>query len=262
MTAKSAEFDLNLSQRLYRALTTGKEDLYQVLQDPAMEVLGALLKNPALDQLHLLALLKRRDLSEEVLRGIHRLAIVAESHELKVALAHNPHIPAPVLARLLPHLYLFELVNLCLLACVTPDQKTAAERAVIQRLPGTQLGNKLTLARRGTALLVETLLKEGDPRLMEACLDNPHLKESAIFTFLNGASASAETISTVARHSRWKHRANIRLAILRNIKAPEIWFNVFLPQLSLSDLKGLLLSNRLAPPRKKLVQDELTKRKC
>ena len=30
---------------------------------------------------------------------------------------------------------------------------------------------------------------------MEACLDNPHLKEAAIFQFLNGPSATAEGIS-------------------------------------------------------------------
>jgi hypothetical protein len=259
-TAKSATLDLNLSRRLYRALTAGREELFQVLEDPAMEVLAAALKNPVLDTNHLLVLLKRRDLSQDLLKAVYRLAQVGENHELKVAMVRHPNTPGTLLAALLPHLYLFELVNICYLPGVTPDQKIAVERAIVQRLPLTPLGNKLTLAHRGTAPVMETLLREGDPRLMQACLDSPHLKESAIFSFLNGAKASAETISMVARHPRWKNRPNLKLAILKNPKTPGIWFTLYLPQLNLADLKGLLVSGRLTPSQKKLVEDELKRR--
>ena len=87
--AKSANLDLNLSRRLYCALTAGTEGLYQALDDPSMEVLFALLKNPALNDNHLLALLNRRDLSEDLLRAVGRLGKVAGSHELTVALARK-----------------------------------------------------------------------------------------------------------------------------------------------------------------------------
>ncbi len=259
-TAKTAILDLELSRRLHRALTAGKEELFRVLEDPATEVLLALLRNPALDANHLLALLKRRDLSEELLKGVYRLKQVEESHELKIAMVRNPKTPGVIMAALIPHLYLFELVNVCYLPGVTPDQKVAAERAILQRLPTTPLGNKLTLARRGTAAITEALVREGDPRLMEACLDSPHLKESAIFRFLGSANASAETISMVARHPRWKGRPNLLLAILKNQKTPGVWFTQFLPQLNLPDVKGLLLSQRLIPSQKKLVEDELQRR--
>ena len=210
-TAKSANLDLNLSQRLHRALTAGKEDLYRVLDDPSMEVVRAALKNPALDDNHLLAVLRRRDLSEEVLKAVYRLEMVAGSHTLMVAITHNPATPGSLLSALLPHLYLFELVALCYLPGATPDQKVAAERAIIRRLPATSLGNKLVLARRATSSVAESLMREGDPRLMEACLGNPHLKESAIYAFINGPNASPETISMVARHPRWKNRLNLQL---------------------------------------------------
>ena len=259
-SAKVACLDRNLSQRLYHALTTGTEDLYRVIEDPSMDVLAAALKNRAIDGTHLGRLLKRHDLSEDLLKAAYRLEIVAESHELNVALARNPGTPAAVLTMLLPHLYLFELMNVCYLTGVTPDQKLAAERAIIQRLPSISLGNKLTLARRGTAALVETLLKEGDPRLLEACLDNAHLKEAAVFSFLNGGNASAETISMVARHPRWKSRANLRGAILKNPRTPGIWYTLFLPQLNPVDVKALLGSSRLTSPQKKLVEDELKRR--
>lgn len=259
-TAKVVTLDPGQARRLHRALTAGKEELFQVLEESSMEVLAAALRNPALDHNHLLALLKRRDLSEELLKGVYRLEKFAASRELKVAMVRNPNTPGVLLAALLPHLYLFELVSLCSLPGVTPDQKLAAERAIIQRLPTTPLGNKLTLARRGTAAVAEALTREGDPRLLEACLDSPHLKEAAVFRFLSSANASAETISMVARHPRWKGRLNLRLAILKNPRTPAVWFTLFLPQLSLSDVKGLLLSQRLPLPQKKLVEDELKRR--
>ena len=258
--AKSAILDLNLSQRLHRALTAGKEDLFQVMEDPSMDVVQAALKNPGLDNNHLLAVLRRRDLSEEFLKAVSRLGMVAESHPLKVAMAHNPATPGSLLAAILPYLYLFELVTICYFPGATPDQKVAAERAIIQRLPTTPLGNKLVLARRGTPAVTDALLREGDPRLMEACLSNPHLKESAIYAFINGPTASPETISMVARHPRWKNRINLRLAILKNPKTPGVWFTLFLAHLSLNDVKGLRVSQRLTPSQKKLVEEELQRR--
>ena len=259
-TAKIAALDLKLSHRLRQALTAGKEELYTIITDPVMEVVGAALKNPSLDLSHLVVLLKRRELSEDLLKAVCRLDRFNESHELKVALARHPHLPAAQLAGILPRLYLFELAALCALPGVTPDQKFAAERAIIQRLPTTPLGHKLTLARRGTAAISEVLIREGDARLIGACLDSPHLKESAVFGFLNSANATADTISMVARHPRWKLRPNLRLAILKNHKTPDIWFTMFLPQLPLSDVKWLLSSPRMSASHKMLVTTELKRR--
>ncbi|HEX8960411.1 MAG TPA: hypothetical protein VF775_02465 [Geobacteraceae bacterium] len=259
-TAPSTTLGLQLARRLHRALTAGKEELFRLVDDPSMEVVSALLRNPALDANHLLALLKRRDLTEDLVKEVARLGQAGESHEVKVALVRNPATPGGIMTTLLPHLYLFELVNISLLPGVTPDQKVAAERAILQRLPTTPLGNKLTLARRGTAAIVEALVMEGDPRLMEACLDSPRLKESAVFRLLTGAKASAETVSMVARHPRWKGRTNLQLAILRNARTPAVWFTLLLPQLNLADVKGLLGSPRLTTPQKKLVEEELRRR--
>jgi hypothetical protein len=143
---------------------------------------------------------------------------------------------------------------------VTPDQKFAAERAILQRMPTTELGNKMTLARRATATVVGEILKEGEVRLVEICLNSPRLREVAILQFINGAKASAETISMIARHPKWESRPNLRLAILKNRRTPAVWFTLFLPQLRTTDIRNLLLSKRLNTAQKKLVLDELKKR--
>ncbi|HEY7746459.1 MAG TPA: hypothetical protein VIA07_08980 [Desulfuromonadales bacterium] len=253
--------DLSLARRLHNALIASLEELFQIMQDPSPEVLRTALKNPRLCEDHLLALLKRRDLPEDLLNAVSQFERSELSHRLRLALAKNPGTPGPVFLVILPHLYLFELLDLCLLPGITPDQRYAAERQVLQRLANTPLGNKLILARRGTATLVGELLKEGEPRLMEACLENPRLKEVSLLQFLGGPKADAETISMVARHPRWKNRPNLRLAILKNRRTPSIWFTLFLPRLVTSDLHGLAASRRLDPSQKKLVEDELKLRR-
>jgi hypothetical protein len=253
--------DAERSQRLCKALTATGEELFQLLLDPDTQVLRALLKNRSLNEDHLAALLRRRDLGEDLLKAVYQLDILRQSHRLQFALAKNPGTPGPLMLTLLPHLRLFELVDLCTIPGVTPDQKFAAERAIIQRLPTTELGNKMALARRATATVVAALLREGDLRLLEICLNSPRLREVAILQFINSASASAETISMIARHPKWKLRPNLRLAILKNRKTPGVWFTLLLPGLRTPEVRNLLNSRRLNPQQKRLVQEELDKRR-
>jgi len=256
----SPKLDRQLVQRLHRALTASSEDLYQVLQDPAMEVIRSALKNPHLNEEHLLTLLKRRDLSEDIPKSLYKQEKVELSHRLKLELVKNPSTPTPVRLTLLPQLRLFELVNLLQLAGTTPDQKLAAERQIIKRLPTTPLGNKLTLARRSSTGILAELLKEGNPQVFALCLANPRLKEVDIFKFLNSGRANADTISQVARHARWKNRPNLKLAILKNRQTPSVWYTLWLPKLPSHELKNLLYGKQLSPHQKKLIKHEISKR--
>jgi hypothetical protein len=251
------EIDSSAARLLHKALTGSADELVAIMAEAPPDALQAALKNPALSESHLQLLLKRFDLPEELLKSICRLSLTESSHNLKVALTRHPRLPGAQLLTLLPHLYLFELLNLCTLPDITPDQKVAAERVIIQRLPTTPLGNRLTLARRATPAILEALLKDGEPRLVEVCLANPRLKEGAVYQFLRSSRADAEGISMVARHPRWQNRPNIREAVLSNPRTPLIWFNLWLPAMPAADLRRLLASNRLSAAQKRAVENRL-----
>ncbi len=252
--------DRELVGRLQKALSADADELFQVLQDPSPEVLRAALKNRQLREDHLLTLLRRRDLPEDLAKAIQQRPETENNHRLQLALAKNPNTPGAIALSILPRLFIFELLDLCLLAGSTPDQRYAAEGEIIKRLPTVPLGNKMTLARRGTSNLVAEIFKEGDLPLMAICLDSPRLQEIALVQFLSGAKATAETISLLARHPKWKTRANLRFAILKNPRTPDVWFTLFLPQLRSADLHSLLHSRRLRPAQKMLVAEALKKR--
>ena len=246
--------------KFQQGLTAGSEELFQLILDSDCNFISTLLKNPQMNEEHLLALLKRRDLTEELVDSIYKRNRQSLNHRTILALVKNSAASATLIRNLLPQLRLFELVDLCYLPGVTPDQKLAAERAIIQRLPTTPLGNKITLARRGTTNIIAELMKEGHPQLFEVCLGSSRLREAAIFQFLRGATASAETISLVARHNRWNQRPNLRLVILKNHKTPEIWFTLWLPKIHTHILKQLLGTYRANPNRRRLFEAELKKR--
>lgn len=246
---------------LQQALNANQEELFQLLLSPDTEIITVLLKNPHLTEDHLLALLKRRDLPETLLKNIHQRHANQLSHRLLLALVKNPNIPGALMRNLLPHLRLFELVDLCFMPGVTPDQKLAAERAIIQRLPTTPLGNKMTLARRATSTVVAALLKDGDSQLVDICLNSPRLTEAAVFQFINGPRANATTLSMVARNNRWKNRPNLQLALLKNRLTPTIWFTLWAPHLPVQTINQLLASRRLNPAQKKAVQEAVARRK-
>jgi len=244
---------LSQTDTLLEALTADKDRLFSVVQDRREEVLLAALRNPSFDQHHLLTLLKRRELGS-VISALHANKRHIEAYAVKYALVAHPDTPPHIAQTLLPLLYLFDLLKLCHIPGVSADIRLAAERKIVQQIPTQPLGNKLTLARRGTSAVLDGLLREGVPVVLDACLANPHLKEGSLHQFLTSSYATAEAVSMVARSSRWKSRPNIRLAILKNPRTPLIWFTTLLPELSAATLRDLLASPRLTSAQKDLVR--------
>ncbi|MCF6179956.1 MAG: hypothetical protein L3J63_11300, partial [Geopsychrobacter sp.] len=183
---ESAHWDKNKVEQIAAALSANSERLFQLVLESDLNLLKLLLRNPNLSDEHLLALLKRRDLAEEIPRLIYQHRKTNISHQLILALVKNSSTAGSLVRNLLPGLRLFELLDLCFIPGVTPDQRLAAERSIIQRLPTTPLGSKISLARRATATVVAELVKEGDAHTFETCLNSPRLKEAAVFQFLNG----------------------------------------------------------------------------
>ena len=255
-----APIDFNLTQLLQSVLKADKEELFQHLQSQSGEVLLTALRNPVLDENHLLALLKRRSLGEDVFAALYASKRHQESYKVTFALVCHPEAPSHIAQTLLPRFYILDLAKVCSMPGVPPDLRLQAERSIVQRLPTQPLGTKLTLARRGMAAVVEALLREGLPILVEACLANPHMKEGAVHQFIASYQSTAETISMVARSSRWKGRPNIRLAILKNPRTPSIWFTLFLPGLSRQVLRDLVSNQKLIPAQKELVRRALNNR--
>ena len=154
-----------------RARSAAHHEIPELLFEASEEVLAGLLENPRLDENHLCLLLERKDLPGSLLERIARRREWLRSYPVKRRVAFHPHTPRLAAIRLARELYLMDLVQLSLLASVPAELRRLAEELILARLPQLPLGQKLALARRGSARVTGGLIAEGHAQVVRVALD-------------------------------------------------------------------------------------------
>ncbi len=111
----------------------------------------ALLENPHVEEPHICQMLERLDLSASVLAAVASEEKWTSNEGIRLRLARHPHTPRRISLTLLRQLYLFDLVRLSLLPSAPAEVRRVADEIIIMRVPHVPVGQKLTLARRGSA---------------------------------------------------------------------------------------------------------------
>jgi hypothetical protein len=243
-----------------RARTAVGEELASLLHHHAPDVLLALLDNPALDETQLCVLLDRKDLPAEVLEEVARRKPLLRNYRVKRALAFHPRTPRLASLRLIRELYLMDLVQLTLLAGISAELKRNAEEQLVARLPQLPLGQKITLARRGTARVAGALLAEGHAQVLSVVLDNPGLTEAQVLKALSRESLPVGVVKAVAQHRKWSHTYNVRLALVRHPSSTLSTILAYLPELTVSDLRELAAPGIVSENLRKYLLAEIQQR--
>ena len=243
-----------------RALVATGEELATLLHHHSMDVLLALLENPALDETQVCLLLERKDLRGEVLEEVARRKALLKSYRVKRALAFHPRTPRLVSLRLLRDLYLMDLVQIVIFPGISAELKLNAEEQLLARLPQLPLGQKITLARRGPARVAGALLAEGHAQVVSIVLDNPYLTEAQILKVLSREKLPAPVIPAIIGHRKWSITYNVRLALVRQPSAPLAAILSYLPELTVSDLRELAAPGIVPENLRKYLQAEVQRR--
>ncbi len=186
-----------------------------------------------------LALLERLDLPAETIEDIAKNPATTKSRKVRVALAAHPHTPRHLALRLIRQLYSFDLMQFALNPAVAADLKRFADELLIARLDSITLGERLTLARRGSTATAAALLIDEEMPVFQAALDNARLTEAAIVKALTRAVTSAAFVEAICRHAKWSMRREVQIALLRNRHTPlarAVEFARFLPAPLLRDV--------------------------
>ena len=186
--------------------------------------------DPALTEDFALALLKRADLPPEVIELLAKNASALKSRKVKIALASHPKTPRHVSVPLARQFYTFDLMKVALSPSVPADVKVAVDDVLISRLKTVTTGERMTLARRASGRVAAALLLDvetiatkiidaktaaRETRVMQAALENPRLTEALVINSVLRPGASAALVHTVAQHTKWSCRREIRAALLR-----------------------------------------------
>ena len=243
-----------------RARTAAGEELAALLHHHSPDVLLALLDNLALDETQLCLLLDRKDLPAEILEEVARRKPLLKNYRVKRALAFHARTPRLAGLRLLRELYLMDLMQLTLLPGTSAELKINAEAQVIARLPQLPLGQKLTLARRGTARVAGALLAEGHAQILAVVLDNPNLNEAQVLKALSLNRLPLGVIQSIAHHRKWSHIYNVRLALVRHPSSTLSTILAYLPELTVSDLRELASPGIVSENLRKYLLAEIQRR--
>ena len=183
--------------------SASREDLLRVAADPSLTEDLAL------------ALLKRADLPPEILEQWAKNGNVLKLRKVKVALVCHPRAPRHVSVPLARQFYTFDLLRVALSSSVPADVKVAADEMLIARLKTVTLGERLSLARRASGRVAGSLLLDGETRVMRTALENSRLTEAFVIQAVLRPQASVVLVQTVARHTKWSYRREVRIALLR-----------------------------------------------
>jgi hypothetical protein len=239
----------------------GNQALHDLIASANEGALRSLLENPALDETHLCLLLERKDLSGLFLEEIHKRKEWRASYRVRLRLAVHPHCPRLIAMRLLRELHLMDLVRISLLPTSSMELRRLADERVLAQLPQLPLGQKLTLARRGSARLAAGLVAAGPDQVARIALDNSFLTESQLLKALSKEALPTRIVCSVAKHDKWSKLVNIRVALLRHPhlpldSAPALVCT--LPRREMQDLVGL---SQLREGIRALLRDELDSNK-
>lgn len=197
------------------------ESLERLIHSHDQSDLRAAATNSHLTEELALAFLKRRDLPAAVLQDLAKNAELLKTRSVLIALICHPRTPRFVSLPATRTLHTFELLNVALQPAVPTDIKMAVEQSIMDRLENMSLGERITMAKRGSTRIAERLLRDPEKTVIELALVNPLLTEACVVrTLMFGDEVDPRFVELVARHPKWSLRTDVRAALLRNPKTP------------------------------------------
>jgi hypothetical protein len=167
-----------------------------------------------------LSQLNHRDLQSVVIEQICQNAAGMKSRKVRLAIAAHPQAPRRIALRVIRELYTFELMQFALTPAAAADLRRVADELLVARVASITLGERISLARRGSEMVAGALLLDKETPVWQAALENPRLTERGVVRALQRSSATPALVEAVSHHAKWSPRPEIRLALLRNAHTP------------------------------------------
>jgi hypothetical protein len=227
------------------------------------DVLAATLDNPNFEKEHaalLPILLERKDLPEAILERISKRTRWITDAAVRRKLAAHAHTSRRVATRLLREFHLPDLVQFSLQPSTPAEARRLADELIVARIGQLPLGQKKTLARRGSASVAGALLADSSAAVVAAALGNAFLNEAQLLKALSRRTLDGETVSAIGRHARWAHHAAVRAAVVTHPHAPADLVLGSLPELSRRDLEDLAGLAHVSASAKQYFRHELARR--
>jgi hypothetical protein len=136
------------------------------------------------------------------------------------AVVRNPRVPRGLGLKLLPSLFWRDLAEVAANPWTQGALKVRAESLLKERFEEMRLGDRIALARIATPPVITLLLQQTDPRIVEAVLLNPRLKEEDLLRQMRSETVSVALLEQAAQATRWRERYEVRLGLVLQPRTP------------------------------------------
>lgn len=174
-----------------------------------------------------------RPIEEQVLVSVLRRAVPAafleelaaarpwsERPRVLAAAVMSPRAPRTLCLRLVGALSWRELADVAATMRLAAAVRARAESLLRDALGEMRLGDRITLARLATPSVLVLLLGDADPRVAEAALVNPRLREEDLVRALRRVDVSRPLVEGAAASPRWRAAYAVRLALVLQPRTP------------------------------------------
>src|SRR5262245_20998603 len=164
--------------------------------------------------------LRARRISPELLGRIASDSRLQSSYEVRLRTVLRPELPLAAGLPLLGSLLWRDLARVMDDVRLFAPLRARAEQLLSERIEEMTSGEKVTLARLATRVLIRSLRDTYDARVIAALLSNPRAIEEDALRIARSEQSPARVLTVLARHERWGERHAIRMALAQNRRCP------------------------------------------
>jgi hypothetical protein len=220
-------------------LTCSPEELFTFISARDPRTLRQVLDNPALNEDHLISLLRNPSIPTDVIQEITERSEWISRYKIQFAVAGCPKTPYAVAMRLLPLLFWNDMVKVASNHRLKPQLRRAAERYLRDKISDLSIGEKLTLARTGPRAVALLLRDDTEPSVISALMRNPALTEDDVLAIAGSDQTPSEVLFAIGTDYKWSPRYAVRLVLVRNPATPLPLALSFVSRLTQQDLRML-----------------------
>ena len=136
------------------------------------------------------------------------------------AVVRNPRAPRVLSLKLLPNLFWHDLAEVAASPWIQGAVRARAEGLLKEMLSEMRLGERITLGKIATPPVLPLLLVDAEPKVAEAALLNPRLREEDLLIQMRAAMVPVTLLEEVGRSPRWRERYAVRLDLVLQPRTP------------------------------------------
>ena len=228
--------------------TPAKSDLRRALSESADDPDGLtrILADESITDLDLRHALRTR-LPPNVTAHVMERSRFGTRQTVLGAVARSPSTAPRIALQALPGLSWRDLADVAVAAELVPAVRQKAEALLLEGLNAMRLGDLITLARMGPGRVTSRLLLATEPRVREAGLQNPRLRDGDLCLLLESGNAPGQLASEILKVHRWATSYQVRRAIVRSSTTPHPISLALIAEMNPGDLRDLARSDDVPP---------------